>query len=352
MYEAAAPLCAARAKAYYGAAGAYFPETMTIFGTYSNGDYGWDRTGHAAKEVLSPWWQYAWNQGPELVALMLDYWDYTRDERFLRKEALPMATTVLRYFDTRFARDSHGKLVISPTQALETHWHNVVNDAPTVAGLHAILARLRKLPKTYTIPLDRQLWDRLYAALPAIPVREVDGVRMLAAAEQFDPNRQNVETPELYAVFPFRLFSVGQPRLEEAREAYRRRHDKMTNGWSQDGEFAALLGLSDEARLNVLANVGNSHPNFRFPAMWGPNFDWVPDQDHGSNLLLTLQYMLLQSAGDELFVLPAWPKDWNVSFRLHAPDNTTVEGVYRDRKMQQLEITPKSKQRVTVGPPD
>ncbi len=82
-YAAVRPLAEARSRLYHGAAGCYFPETMTVWGTYSNGDYGWNRTGHQPKDVLNPWWQYAWNQGPELVALMLDRWDYTGDEAFL-----------------------------------------------------------------------------------------------------------------------------------------------------------------------------------------------------------------------------------------------------------------------------
>ena len=63
-YAAVRPLAEARSRLYHGAEGCYFPETMTVWGTYSNGDYGWNRTGHQPKDVLSPWWQYAWNQGP------------------------------------------------------------------------------------------------------------------------------------------------------------------------------------------------------------------------------------------------------------------------------------------------
>ena len=59
-YEDALPLCEGRAKLYHGVKGAYFPEVMTIFGTYANLDYGWDRQGHQPNEVLCPYWQYAW----------------------------------------------------------------------------------------------------------------------------------------------------------------------------------------------------------------------------------------------------------------------------------------------------
>jgi len=61
--------------------------------------------------------------------------------------------------------------------------------------------------------------------------------------------------------------------------------------------------------------------------------------------------MLLQSEGERIHLLPAWPKDWNVSFKLRAPRNTTVEGVYRAGKLEQLSVTPESRrQNVVVSP--
>jgi hypothetical protein len=53
--------------------------------------------------------------------------------------------------------------------------------------------------------------------------------------------------------------------------------------------------------------------------------------------------MLLQSDGRKLYVLPAWPKNWTVSFKLHAPYNTTVEGVFKAGKLVQLKVTPESR---------
>ena len=53
--------------------------------------------------------------------------------------------------------------------------------------------------------------------------------------------------------------------------------------------------------------------------------------------------MLLQTDGQSIFLLPAWPKDWDVEFKLHAPQRTVVEGVYRDGKIESLRVTPEAR---------
>ena len=346
FYLAAVPGCAARAQLYHNVRGAYFPETMTTFATYANGDYGWGRAGAAIADVHCPWWQWAWNQGPELVAMMLDHFDHTGDEALLRSHTIPMARAVLEYFDSRFARDAGGVLVISPTQAVETYWSDVVNDMPTVAGLREVTARLCALPPDLGSSDDRALWQRLRSACPALPI-EADaatGKPKLSPAERYAPKRSNCESPELYAVWPFQHSGVGRGLLEEGRRAFASRHDRFTNGWPQDGMDAARLGLADEAAANVLAKVANTHANFRFPTFWGPNFDWVPDQCHGGNLLTTVQEMLVQPVGEKILVLPAWPKAWSVRFRLHAPQRTVITGEVRDGALVALEVEPTQRQ--------
>jgi hypothetical protein len=354
MYESVRPLCEARATLYHGVKGCYFPETMTIWGTYSNMDYGWDRGKHKANEVLNQYWRYAWNQGPELVALMLDRYDYTGDQRFLKQEVLPMAESVLAYFDTRFKRDAGGKIVLDPAQSIETYWFGVINDMPSVAALNDISARLCSLPEELTAPSQRAFFAKMKAACPAIPTEEVvrngKKIRKLAPAEKYENRTNNCENPELYAVWPLRLYGLGKPGLDEARAAYAMRRNHLDVGWGQDGDCAARLGLTDEAARILKVKAGNSHPAYRWPATWGPNFDWLPDQDHGSNLLETTQLMLLQADGDAIRLLPAWPKDWDVHFKLHAPRNTTVECVYRGGKIEKLDISPETRRKDVILP--
>jgi hypothetical protein len=58
--------------------------------------------------------------------------------------------------------------------------------------------------------------------------------------------------------------------------------------------------------------------------------------------------MLMQCEGDRILLLPAWPKDWDVSFKLHAPKATTVEGVIKDGKIESLKVIPESRRKDVV----
>jgi hypothetical protein len=328
---------------------------MTVWGTYSNGDYGWNRSGRQPKDVQCPYWQFAWNQGLELVALMLDYYEYTGDETFLKTRLLPMATSVLKYFDTRFAKDSGGRIIVNPTQAVETYWHEVTNDTPTVAGLNDLSRRLCRLPEAATSPEQRAFFRHMAAAAPPVPIEaaELNGrkVRRVAVAEKYNPRRSNCENPELFPVWPFRIFGLHRPMLDEARHAYQLRGSHNDVGWGYDSNAAALLGLTAEARRILQVKIANSHPAYRWPATWGPNFDWLPDQCHGGNLMATIHLMLLQHHDNKILLLPAWPADWDVSFKLHAPGKTTVECVFRDGKVRQLTVTPESRRKDLVIDP-
>lgn len=353
-FERIRPFAEARAKLYHGAEGAYFAETMTAWGAYANRDYGWDRAGKTPGEVDCKYWRYAWNQGLELVGLMLDYHDHTGDEAFLKKRLLPMASSVLKFFDTRFRKDTEGRIVLDPTQSVETYWHNVVNDTPCVAGLADVTTRLCALPEALVPEADRRFFAHMKSATPPIPMEDAtkDGatVRRIAVAEQYKPERSNCENPELFPIWPFRVFGLQRPMLEEARNAYALRGSYNDVGWGYDSNAAALLGLTDEAARILKAKLLNSNAAYRWPATWGPNFDWLPDQCHGGNLMATVNYMLLQHANDRILLFPAWPRAWDVSFRLHAPRGTLVEATLKDGRIARLDVTPASRANDVILP--
>ena len=318
------------ANEYYNVNGAIMPETSTIFGTYGIFDYGWNRKGMAKGEIQNLYVKQIWSPILELSSLMIDYYNYTKDREFVRQELIPIANEALTFFDTKFPKNDKGNIQIRPTQVLETYWYEVLNDMPTVAGLHAVVEGLLSLPMDLSSNKDRDFWIALKKALPLIPTEQKNGFKVFAPAEKYKPSSSNFEIPELYNVFPFHLSNLSTSDISLAINTYKERTQKGDNCWTQDGQVSAMLGLTNEAVANLLAKVKNSNPNFRFPAYWGPNNDWTPDQDHGGNLMTTLQTMVVQNYGCQVYVLPSFPKDWGVDFRLFVSDNNQIEGCYKN----------------------
>ena len=172
MYLNALPLAKHRTKVYFGHEGAFFPETTTFWGTYVNDGglgYGWDRTGKPPGLTQNQYIRYYYTGGLELVALMLEYYDHSRDPKFTEETLVPMADAVLAFYANHYQRDAAGKLRMEPAQMLETWW-DVVNPTPDIAGLHFVTSRLLQLPEGSGVtPAQRERWDKLRAELPPSP---------------------------------------------------------------------------------------------------------------------------------------------------------------------------------------
>ena len=345
MYREALPLSKARMQAYYKFDGAAsFQETMNFWGMPNNRDWGW---GNAGPEPGNVCIHRYWSGGMELTAFMLDLYDFKQDPKFVKDTLVPLADPIISFYDQYWQkRDPDGKIIFDPAQSLEAlPW--TINPMPEIAGLRFILPRLLALPQTLTTETQRTRWARMLKEMPPLPVAEVKGVKLLRPSSTFKEGDYS-ENPELYAVFPYRLFGVGKADLELARTSYDKRAHRHNFGWCQDSIQAACLGLGEEAAKQVAERAKRINGGYRFPAMW-TGFDSIPDQDHGVNILTTLQDMLLQSDGNGLYVLPAWPRNWNVSFKLHAPSNTTVEGIVKAGKLEKLIVTPATRTKDVVN---
>ncbi|MCP5535760.1 MAG: hypothetical protein H7A51_05935 [Akkermansiaceae bacterium] len=342
MYLDALPLARERVQTYYGHAGAYFPETMYFWGTWNNENYGWDRTGKEVGRSDNAYIRWEWQGGIELLWMMLERYEMSPDADFATNTLVPLARDIIDLYDHRFPRDGDGKIRFTPSQALETYWEGCENPTPEVAGLTRLLAGLLDLPESLTTVALREQWSRLLGEMPAVPQRSRNGQQAISPAEVIGP-KGNRESPELYPVFPYAIHHVGKPDLALADWTYQTRADQNPNGWGQDVIFAAMLGRSAEAKAAVTSRFATKHSGSRFPAMWGPNYDWIPDQDHGGVSMIALQKMLLIEDGERLLLFPGWPDSWDVKFRVHARGNTTIDGQLKDGGIVKLDVTPASR---------
>ncbi len=345
FYMKALPARKLATKNYYGHDGAFFPETLTIWGNYNDAEYGLNRNDMPDGMVANPYIRRYWQNGLEIIVMMLDYHAHTQDTAFRDHTLLPFARETITFFDQHWKRGADGKILFDPAQSLET-WFTARNPLPEIAGLRYIIPRLLDLPFTEA---EKATWRKTLADLPPVPThKDAKGALRLAPAETYG-NKSNSENPELYAVFPYRLYTLatGPEPLAIAEATWNCRLHPENRGWQQNSIQAAFLGHAAEARNYLLdSSAPNSTaPGFRFPAIWGPNYDWMPDQDHGTVMMSALQRMLVQYEGRRILLLPAWPKDWNTSFKLHAPENTTIAGRVEDGKLLDLKVVPESRRK-------
>ena len=129
----------------------------------------------------------------------------------------------------------------------------------------------------------------------------------------------------------------------------RDRAEKVTRdySWMPVVVNMAALGNTPEAARRIVDKLSNTAaPQARFSAFFGPGHDWLPDHNWGGSGMVGLQEMLLAADpyGDgKIHLLPAWPREWDVEFKLHAPQQTIVEGCVRGGRLVSLKVTPASR---------
>lgn len=341
-----------RSRIYWQHDGACFSEQIENFGLPNPAEYGFKRPDWFDKGLeYNAWLEYEWDTVLEFCQMILETKNYADADI---TPYLPLIESSLTFFDEHYrmlasrrgrkALDGDGHLILFPGSACETY--KMTNNASsTIAALRTVLETYGKK-------------EEMLKTIPPIPLRYIEVNDSLNPASTPELRQtispavsweriNNIETPQLYPVFPWRIYGVGKEKLEVARNTYFYDPDAIKfrshTGWKQDNIWAACLGLTEEAKRLSLAKLSDG--THRFPAFWGPGYDWTPDHNWGGSGMIGLQEMLLQTNGEQILLFPAWPKEWNVHFKLHAPDKTTVEVTLKDGKVKDLKVWPESRKK-------
>ena len=341
-----------RTQVYWQHNGACFCEQIENYGLPNPAEYGFKRPEWFDKGVeYNAWLEYEWDTILEFCQMILETKNYANADI---TPYLPLIESSLTFFDEHYrqlasrrgrkALDGNGQLVLFPGSACETY--KMTNNASSkIAALRTVLENYGKK-------------DEMLKTIPPIPLRYIeikDSLNPTASPElkqTISPavsweRINNVETPQLYPVFPWRIYGVGKENLELARNTYFYDPEAIKFrshvGWKQDNIWAACLGLTEEAKRLALAKLSNG-PH-RFPAFWGPGYDWTPDHNWGGSGMIGLQEMLLQTNGEQILLFPAWSKEWDIHFKLHAPSETIVEATLKDGKVTDLKVLPESRKK-------
>ena len=332
-----------RSEVYWHHGGACFTEQIENYGLPNYAEYGGKRPeGFDPGMERNAWLEYEWDTCLEFCMMALEAHDYSGMDI---SKYEPLIASCLQFFDEHYrylaqqrgakTYDGNDRLVIYPGSGGET-FKMAYNPSSTVAALRTLTQRY------IAYRGDSSRWNDFLRHLPEIPVR--DG-RILPA--EVWARVQNVETTQLYPVFPWRVYGIGRPGLDIARNTYEQ--DTLAVkfrshiGWKQDNIWAACLGMTDEAMR--LTTLKLSDGPYRFPAFWGPGFDWSPDHNWGGSGMIGLQEMLLQEVDGRILLFPAWPRSQDVHFRLHASGNTVVEATLKGGRLTDLQVTPEARKK-------
>lgn len=349
-------ICKDRCKKYFGHDGAFIVEACW-----------WYNVGVFSLDAMPMHLRYHFLASIETPLIMCEYYEHTRERDFLDRVLLPCADEFIKFYKIHFPkRDADGKMLMEGVGCAETY-QGVTNPCTEIGGLRCLLTKLLSFEISEN---RRKEWSDLLRAMPDIPLRRIRGIDLLAVGEKYDPGRVICESPELYSVYPFRQAWIGDTKLlASARQSFHVRTISLdgtvdsesveTGGWQLTAVQAAYLGLAREAARLTTINFNDqfihwtdnvdpnaifpNRPKPRFPVFWERKMDYTPDNDHGAVTVNALQSMLLQCDGKRIFLLPALPENWDVSFKLRASFNTVVECEYRDGKVKLLRVTPESR---------
>ena len=305
--------------------------------------------------------RYHYAAGLEFSYMMLKYLEATGGKNETEPgigKYLDFIDAILNYYDQAYSnKDFNGKRIIFPSTAQETYHkaenidisedreinYNpeevaVTNPADLIYALRAVIKKLMQL--RLGTQEQQEKWQKLLQELPEVPLEVKNGHTVIAPCEE--PKNYvkiNCEFPQLYGCFPYQEIGIAGEAAKElalGMDTYYYAWDSEDQlnyeGWMYSGICAARLGLTKEAYSFMQKKLANAPK--RFPAFWGPGFDYTPDHNWGGTGMTGLQEMLLQSLEGQIYLLPAWPKDVDVEFKLWTEDGAYVECEYVDGKLK------------------
>jgi hypothetical protein len=360
FYRKILPTTRSRTKFYWGHDGCSCGEQIAMTGLPGMSQYGYNdnrvknfryrpddfEVGVASSTAIGKLYE----SQLEFSWMMLEYYNYSGNDI---SQYIPFIEQAVIFYDEHYRMRNkqisgnelgeNGKLVIYPANTLEGH-PDCKNPTSVIAGLTAVLNRLVNLPDTMQGADKKNRWHSILSTLPDYPTGTKEGKIYLKPAEDY--THISWHMPEMFPLYPYQLFGLGMDNLDLIRNTFlngditeeRRMQDVS---WHQGAIHFARLGMTDKAVATMSPKLANGP--YRFPAFSLGTVDYAPDHNRSGCGMVALQEMLFQTHGEKIHLFPAWPVDWDVDFKLHAPQNTIVSGKLVDGELKGLKVIPESR---------
>lgn len=392
MYVRQLPNCEKAARQRWGSRGAYFPETTAFDGpTVLPDDVAAEfqdvllgrkkhtelshradamcrfdshlRAATRPREDRYTWISHVASSGSELAVQAWWRYRYTGDTEWLRTHAYPLLRGTVEFYRYLVKKGKDGRYHLSGTNAHEDFW-GVEDGIMDLAAIRGTVPLAIRAAEILDVDVDlRATWKEFLDKLAPYPMGSDPRAKALtggvlaedvwAAGYLGDVNGQhNPEDVWLNPVFPFEDWTLetrdaAVDKIVQKTLDLAPRHASVLRGAGLGTAIRTPIAVSRAGRGTDLPAVLSSYYAAFSPLPNGMSLfegPTAPSVEHLGLLTTTLQDALVQSVSPRpgepeiIRVFPAWPNEWQASFRLLVRGGFLVSSATREGKVDLVEI--------------